>query len=1198
MRRRRLAAVANFHRERRLGAKTARFLAECRRRLADRGIDFLIEFVLDRPDAETEARIGEAAAAIPEARLHRLDVGNLGAARAHGVASARAEAVCFVDGDDLFSLNWFEAALDALGEGQGREIVHTQFLVAFGEEQFIRETVGSRDPGFDPMSLAVDWYWNGNLAVPRRLFAEVPIEPYDHAAGFGSEDWHWACNTLAAGIHRIVAPNTCYYYRIKPAKRALGRVGEVTHKPTTLFAADHPPPLPPPGRETPPPVSPLTSAFFARGREIEPFELGVSWLRALEAGALKVKRFRPHTPPLIGRIVREAMAAGFSDGSTVVFADEDRLPGGLATARAAATVLTGEPVDPGRRLYIIEGDEARCGPLPDGYGVAARELREAGLNLPRRHRLVARFLIERQGCTVVNLLSPRRRSLALGFSRATRRSVARWINVVSDYGSDGLSQAWEEIAAFAEAGIEAETVAVFAKTAREAATVRGVEMRYDPALEADWAAGRLGERPVSQAPFAAEKIAEPPPVQLALNGGDPSLGDEARSIIRARAADGGVVLLALGGARPGWALRRSGAWADRPGAGVLIPAVTVIGQDEEPPFTLIHPVARLAEAIAAGRLPAALLLAGMIGLDAMAAAEALDAGAADLGALLRAVAHAARGQWVPAAGGVLRRGVRLHRQDRSCPIGRGDIGPEDGQAGGKARRMSRSRAYFLAERYRGLGARAAWPAKVEARLGSAVDAALAGPHPEPDPLDTSQELLLEVDEPLRRAFVAGDIRFPFYSRAGFDSEQRARRLGSPFIERLARSHAGFDEALVERLWRERAAGMPRAVPGPDDRRSRWRAGEEWTADLDSLGVTPGGYGAVFVAPRWGIGGGEKTLRELADGFERLTGQPSLVVVADTETPAADLPPGVIGLAGLSLRGERFLRLPPAARAEILGDLLVGAGAPRALSINSHLCNSLFQSGRLQAAGIGCGTVIFCIGQGPGGAAEGYIRIANSLIDEGVVLFSDSDAMARILADGFFYDQTVVLAMPAETTDEPPPSGARILWAGRIDDQKRPELLAEVAAAAPDLAFDLWGAPVLSDSAVMRTLTSQPNIRYRGPFTAFAQVDLSDVACLMYTSHFDGTPNLLLEAMGRGLPCLASAVGGVPDLMAGGRGALMDPQASAADWANALRALLTDPGRRAALSRAAKAHIGEAHGPAAFERSAARLLAALDQARGS
>ena len=162
-------------------------------------------------------------------------------------------------------MNWFESGAGRALRRRRREIVHTQFLVAFGRSSSSARASNSRHPAFDPLSLAVDWYWNGNLALQTWLFDEIPIEPYDHAAGFGSEDWHWSCNTLAAGIPRVVIPGTCYYYRIKPAKMALGRVGEVIHKRARPVRAAPPcrrrPPSPSARR---PPVSRHSPEFFAR----------------------------------------------------------------------------------------------------------------------------------------------------------------------------------------------------------------------------------------------------------------------------------------------------------------------------------------------------------------------------------------------------------------------------------------------------------------------------------------------------------------------------------------------------------------------------------------------------------------------------------------------------------------------------------------------------------------------------------------------------------------------------------------------------------------------------------------------------------------------------------------------------------------------------------------------------------------------
>ena len=490
-----LALVANFHRERRMGRKTAAFIGAAHAHLHGRGIQLNVEFVLDRPDEPTQQHIEQAAKTIGDARIHVVDFGNLGISRTYGVYAARADVVCFTDGDDFFSMNWFEGALDYLSSGPRQEILHTQYMVGFDQEQFIRETMDSDHPSFDPLSLAVDWYWSANLAIQASVFAAVPIQPYDHAGGFGSEDWHWTCNCLAAGIRRTPLPNTSYFYRVKPERFALGRVADVIHMQSSLFTREGAPPPPRQPSDLPIETSSLSAEFFAQAREVETFDLGVSYLRSVEVGGQAVRHFSPHTPPIVGSVLRDVLASGFGEGSIVVFADNQRLAGGLRTAEALCTALTGAPAAP--RLYIIDGEGCERQSRPDGYVVGLAELRAAGLYEDQIDRLIARFILQSGGVTVLNLLSPRHRSRALAFSRATRGSVRRWLNVVMEYGFDVFSQVYDELAAYEAAGIESQTIGIFRKTVREVAEARGAILDYDEALESDYVSGALGSRTVT-----------------------------------------------------------------------------------------------------------------------------------------------------------------------------------------------------------------------------------------------------------------------------------------------------------------------------------------------------------------------------------------------------------------------------------------------------------------------------------------------------------------------------------------------------------------------------------------------------------------------------------------------------------------------------------------------------------------------------
>jgi len=82
----------------------------------------------------------------------------------------------------------------------------------------------------------------------------------------------------------------------------------------------------------------------------------------------------------------------------------------------------------------------------------------------------------------------------------------------------------------------------------------------------------------------------------------------------------------------------------------------------------------------------------------------------------------------------------------------------------------------------------------------------------------------------------------------------------------------------------------------------------------------------------------------------------------------------------------------------------------------------------------------------------------------------------------------------------------------------------------------------------------------------------DLYCL--PSLWEGLPNSLLEAMAVGLPVIASAVDGVPEAILDGQDGVLVPPGKPAALAEALRQLVDDPARRAALGKAAQATVSE------------------------
>ena len=90
---------------------------------------------------------------------------------------------------------------------------------------------------------------------------------------------------------------------------------------------------------------------------------------------------------------------------------------------------------------------------------------------------------------------------------------------------------------------------------------------------------------------------------------------------------------------------------------------------------------------------------------------------------------------------------------------------------------------------------------------------------------------------------------------------------------------------------------------------------------------------------------------------------------------------------------------------------------------------------------------------------------------------------------------------------------------------------------------------------------------------------------------DGIPNVLLEAMGSGVPVVSTPVSGIPELIESERDGLLVPPNDPARLADALDRLLTSAELRERLGRAARVQI-EAH--FSLDRTVTQLLALFQQ----
>ena len=177
---------------------------------------------------------------------------------------------------------------------------------------------------------------------------------------------------------------------------------------------------------------------------------------------------------------------------------------------------------------------------------------------------------------------------------------------------------------------------------------------------------------------------------------------------------------------------------------------------------------------------------------------------------------------------------------------------------------------------------------------------------------------------------------------------------------------------------------------------------------------------------------------------------------------------------------------------------------------------------------------------------------------------------------------------------------RVLWASRIDHQKRPDLLPKIASqlarASSEYVIDAYGKGVL-DNLGSTKVGNMPNLRFLGPYNGFGSLDHAAYDAFIYTSAYDGMPNVLLEAIGAGLPVIAPDVGGIREMIVDGETGLLLPSLSdgedmAAAYALAIQRLCSDPELRRRLAVNALRRLTERHSPAAFMEAMQSIFSSI------
>ncbi len=160
----------------------------------------------------------------------------------------------------------------------------------------------------------------------------------------------------------------------------------------------------------------------------------------------------------------------------------------------------------------------------------------------------------------------------------------------------------------------------------------------------------------------------------------------------------------------------------------------------------------------------------------------------------------------------------------------------------------------------------------------------------------------------------------------------------------------------------------------------------------------------------------------------------------------------------------------------------------------------------------------------------------------------------------------------------------ILSVCRLVEKKGVDVLLEALARLPrerDWRFvHVGGGPLkqqLRKKAIALGIADR--IDWRGPLAQRELLELyrsSDIFALASRvardGDRDGLPNVLMEAQSQGLPCVATRVSAIGELVRDGVSGLLVPENDPAALAAALAALIADPARRRALGEAGEARV--------------------------
>lgn len=323
------------------------------------------------------------------------------------------------------------------------------------------------------------------------------------------------------------------------------------------------------------------------------------------------------------------------------------------------------------------------------------------------------------------------------------------------------------------------------------------------------------------------------------------------------------------------------------------------------------------------------------------------------------------------------------------------------------------------------------------------------------------------------------------------------------------------------------------------------------------------YETIILVPWLKRGGADLGALHHARACVEIFGQRTLVIATEPgESPWAERLPGKAEF--LSIGAELANLSNAMCEPEmVLARLLIQLAPVRVHLINSHVgWRTIERYGLAIRQGSRLFASLYCDERDRNGVrsglAQNHLPASWQWLD---AVISDNSVSPREWTEtmGIKPELFHTVHFPCPVDSPAPPRGHapachRLLWASRFEAQKRPDLLVELAKLLPEFQWDVYGEPLAKDDEYHRALQRLNNVTLHGKYETFLEIVRPDHLAYVYTTAWDGLPNVLLEAAAADLPIVAPDIGGIRDLLP--RELLLPAGAQAADYALAIRALTT------------------------------------------